>query len=74
MAKLKCQIKSKLQMSNLLSFELWHSFDICHLNFEISSLLGSFEEVDTIPFFQGDDRLLPIRSLPVSSSQAFNLA
>lgn len=61
-------------MSNLLSFELWHSFDICHLNFEISSLLGPFEEIDTVPFFQSDNRLFPIRSLAISSSQAFYLA
>ncbi len=29
MSKLKCQIKSKAQMSRIFNFELWHSFDIC---------------------------------------------
>jgi hypothetical protein len=29
MSKLKCQIKSKAQISKILDFGLWHSFDIC---------------------------------------------
>lgn len=31
-------------------------------------LLGSLEEIDAVPFLQGNDGLLPIRPLPVSSS------
>jgi len=29
MSKFKVQINSKIQMSNIFSFELWHSFEIC---------------------------------------------
>ncbi len=35
MPKLKFQMKSKAQMSKISDFEIWHSFDIWILTFEI---------------------------------------
>jgi len=34
--KFKCQIKSQAPISNVLDFELWHSFEIWILNFVIA--------------------------------------
>ncbi len=66
MSKFKFQIKSKFQ----------HAAFIWHLDFVIRTLLfklGSFKEIDAVAFFQGNDRLLPIGPLSVSSSQTFDL-
>jgi hypothetical protein len=54
-------------------------FDIVsHFVLRISDLffltLGSFEEINPKPFFQGDGGLLPVRPFPVPSAQSFQLA
>ena len=36
--------------------------------------LGSFEELDAIPLFQGDNRFLPVGPLPEFSSQPLHFA
>ena len=38
------------------------------MKFEIYCLLGSFEEINSTSFFQGNDGLLPIGPLPIFSS------
>ena len=44
MSKLKCQTKSKVQISKLLDFGLCHSFGIWVLSFEISLGGGTRED------------------------------
>ncbi len=54
-----------LNVIRYLTFESW--------NLE-SMVLGSFKEIDPVPFLQGNDRLLPVRPLPLLSTQPLHLA
>ncbi len=75
---------TQIQIQNLMHFlfeilNFEHCFEFCvsDLGFPLESFEGglcSFEEIDPIPFLQGDDGLFPIRPLPVSSPQSLYLA